>query len=384
MSPVLVEARAVKRWVLFCALLCLGAGDPYAEIEKVVRDNFYDASLRGLNWSHLCHEQQLLGTSPRLINALLSRLQASHTRFYESDSQSFHELCGIFRLKQAAPYRGFGWFLMETPDRRVFVKNVWPGFAAEKANIHVGDEIEDIDGRSPWEVDHLQGKDIALIKVRREAGAISHLLSVPVQPIEPMDAFERAQKNSARLLADGKTAYVAIRCYAGDAFQETLLESLSQPPLREAKGLILDLRDGWGGANPNYLNMFHKQVPALELLARDGKVTNWDRQWRKPVVLLVNGSTTSGKEIFAYGVQKYALGKVVGERTAGAVLGGRPYPLQSGGILYLAVTDARVDGERLEGRGVTPDLEVARPIPFCAGADPQLQAALDLLAEEYK
>ncbi len=373
----------MKRWALFCALLCLGAADPYAEIEKVVRDNFYDPGLRGLNWPHLCHEQQLLGGSPRLINALLSRLQASHTRFYESDSQAYHELCAIFRLKQASPYCGFGWFLMETPDRRVFVKNVWPGFAAEKAKIRVGDEIEDIDGRSPWEVDHLQGKDIALIKVRRQAGAMAHLLSVPVQRIDPMKGFEQAQKNSARLLDDGKTAYVAIPCYAGETFQETLLDTLSRSPLRQAQGLILDLRDGWGGASPAYLNMFHKQVPTLEMLTREGKTISWDRQWRKPVVLLVNGSTTSGKEIFAYGVQKYAIGKVVGERTAGAVLGGRPYPLQSGGILYLAVSDARVDGEKLEGRGVTPDVEVARPIPFCAGADPQLRAAQELLETIY-
>ncbi len=367
----------MKRWFLLCALLCLGAADPYAEIEKVVRDNFYDPALRGLNWPNLCHQQQLLGNSPRMINHLLSKLQASHTRYYEANSQAYHELCGIFHLKQATPYRGFGWFLLETPERRFFVKNVWPGFPAEKAHIQVGDEIEDIDGRSPLEVDHLQGKDTALIKVRKRAGEVSRLTTVKVREIEPMQAFEEVEKSSARLI--GNTAYVAIPCYAGDQFQETLLELLSQPPLCDAQGLILDLRDGWGGANPAYLNMFHKSLPVLKLVARDSKITSWDRQWRKPVVLLVNGSTTSGKEIFAYGLQKYGLGQVVGERTAGAVLGGRPYPLKAGGILYLAVTDATVDGERLEGRGVTPDVVVARPIPFCAGADPQLQAALELL-----
>lgn len=373
----------MRRWLLLISLLCLGAADPYAEIEKIVRENFYDPGLRGLNWSHLCHEQQLLGDSPRLINDLLSRLRASHTHYYESDSQAFHELGAIFRLKGAAPYRGFGWFLMETPDRRVFVKNVWPGFPAEKARIQVGDQIEDIDGRSPWEVDHLTGKDIALIKVRRPGQRVAHLLSVGVRTIEPLEAFVEVEKNSAHLLSDGKTAYVAVPCYAGEQFQDTLLELLSQPPLADAQGLVLDLRDGWGGANPSYLNMFHRQVPQLQLRYRDGKTISWDRQWRKPVVLLVNAGTTSGKEIFAYGFQKYGLGKVVGERTAGAVLAGRPYPLQAGGILYLAVADASVDEESLEGRGVAPDLEVARPIPFCAGADPQLQAALELLGGRY-
>lgn len=369
----------MRKWLLL-GLLCLGAGDPYVEIEKLVRDNFYDRSLRGLNWSQLCHQQASLGATPRLINALLQQLKASHTRFYEADSQAFHELCGIFpALKVAAPYRGMGWFLMETPDRRYFVKNLWPGFPAAAAGLKVGDEIVDVDGRSPWEVDHLRTKDLALVKVRREATGQPHLYSVPVRAIDPVPAFVEAEKNSARMI--GKTAYVAIPCFAGQQFQDTLVDLLSEGPFREASGLILDLRDGWGGADPAYLGLFNTRLPELQLEYPDGKRANWDRQWRKPVVLLVNGGTTSGKEIYAYGLQKYGLGKVVGERTAGAVLAGRPYILTSGGVLYLAVADAKVDGERLEGRGVTPDVEVARPIPFCGGADPQLEAALKLLGD---
>ncbi|MBS2037570.1 PDZ domain-containing protein [bacterium] len=371
----------MKKWLLL-GLLCLGAGDPYLEIERLVRENFYDRSLRGLNWSHLCRQQAKLGSSPRLINALLEQLKASHTRFYAADSQAFHELCGIFpALKLAAPYRGVGWFLMESPDRRYFIKNLWPGFPAAEAGLRVGDEILDVDGRSPLEVDHLRGKNLALVSVRRQADAQPHLVSVAVRAIDPIPAFLEVEKKSGRLL--GKTAYVAIPCYAGQQFQDTLAEMLSQGPLSQASGLILDLRDGWGGADPAFLNMFNQRLPVLELEFPDGKRTDWDRQWRKPVVLLVNRGTTSGKEIYAYGLQKYGLGKVVGERTAGAVLAGRPYVLSSGGLLYLAVADARVDGQRLEGRGVTPDVEVARPIPYCGGADPQLEAALALLDQMY-
>ena len=48
-------------------------------------------------------------------------------------------------------------------------------------------------------------------------------------------------------------------------------------------------------------------------------------------------------------------------------------------LLYLAVEDALVDGERLEGRGVKPDVEVADTLPFANGADPQLEKAIELV-----
>jgi C-terminal processing protease CtpA/Prc len=46
----------------------------------------------------------------------------------------------------------------------------------------------------------------------------------------------------------------------------------------------------------------------------------------------------------------------------------------------LAVSDVRVEGERLEGRGVVPDVEVPFRLPYAAGRDPQLDAALGKLA----
>jgi putative endonuclease len=49
-------------------------------------------------------------------------------------------------------------------------------------------------------------------------------------------------------------------------------------------------------------------------------------------------------------------------------------------LLYLAVTDCRVDGERLEGVGVTPDVEVEDRLPYAAGADSQRDKALDFAA----
>ena len=73
-------------------------------------------------------------------------------------------------------------------------------------------------------------------------------------------------------------------------------------------------------------------------------------------------------------------GPLIGTRTAGAVSAAAAYPMPGGDLLYLAVTGLEIDGEILEGPGVVPDLEVARPLPYANGADPVLDAAVDWLA----
>jgi carboxyl-terminal processing protease len=56
--------------------------------------------------------------------------------------------------------------------------------------------------------------------------------------------------------------------------------------------------------------------------------------------------------------------------------------MPGGNLLYLAVTGLEVDGEILEGPGVAPDIEVARPIPYSGGADPVIEAAVEHLARK--
>ena len=104
-------------------------------------------------------------------------------------------------------------------------------------------------------------------------------------------------------------------------------------------------------------------------------------RWRKPAALLINEGTRSGKEVLTYGFKKNGFGPVVGERTAGALLAGTAFLLSDGSLLILAVDDAAVDGERLEGTGVVPTVEVPFDIRYANGKDPQLDRAVELLAQ---
>lgn len=46
--------------------------------------------------------------------------------------------------------------------------------------------------------------------------------------------------------------------------------------------------------------------------------------------------------------------------------------------------DVLVDGERIEGVGVTPDVEVEFSIPYANGADPPLEKAIDVLLDDIR
>jgi carboxyl-terminal processing protease len=71
---------------------------------------------------------------------------------------------------------------------------------------------------------------------------------------------------------------------------------------------------------------------------------------------------------------------VIGTRTAAAVLAARAFLMADGTLLEIPVADVTVDGEHLEGVGVTPTIEVPFTLEYAEGRDPQLDRALQILA----
>ena len=130
-----------------------------------------------------------------------------------------------------------------------------------------------------------------------------------------------------------------------------------------------------------YLNLFNRNIPQMVMTLRDGSSVTLDQQWRKPVALLINARVRSGKETLVFGFKQLERGPVIGQPTAGAVTAGALRFLPDHSLLYLAVGDVLVDGQRLEGKGVTPTLPVERPIPFSAGRDPQYEAGVEVLIQ---
>ena len=367
---------------------------------QTVRDRFYDPNLNGLDWSAV-HEryrtEAAQATSDErlaeVINGMLSELHASHTRYYTTDDPEYYQLAGIFAgalrrrgFDRAFPdgrivYPGIGILSHPGASGGSVIIGVIDGTPSEKAGLLRGDEIISADG-APFEPvrsfrDKI-GKQVIL--TLRRAGAPQQLPVTPIE-IEPNRMFLEGMKASVRIFqANGRRiGYVHVWSYAGYAYQEALERLLSEGLLKNADALIWDLRDGWGGAVPEYLDLFNLRAPTMQVTDRSGHHEFQNVKWRKPVAMLVNGGTRSGKEVLAYGFKKYGIGEVIGTRTAGAVLAATAF-LIGRGLLLLAVEDVQVDGVRLEGVGVAPTIEVQGGPTPAGEADPQLSRAVALLS----
>ncbi len=372
----------------------------FEEVWRTVRDHFYDPTFGGLDWAAVKEKYRPLAAvasdaeRSAVINLMLAELAVSHTRHYTASDPAYFQLLDIFSgalrqsLRRVFPdgqvtYPGIGLFTRQL-NGKSFIAGILDGLPARQAGLVVGDEILTVAGEPFHPINSFAtkvGQEVTLSIRRHVDGSPEEIVVVPAQ-IKPGEAFLKAMEASARIIdADGaKIGYIHVWSYAGSQYQQLLEREVSSGKLKDADALVWDLRDGWGGAEAEYLHLFTGRAPTTTLINRDGRVSTANVTWRKPVAMLVNGGTRSGKEILAYGFKKYAVGEVIGSRTAGAVLAGRAYLLSDGSLLLLAVADVLVDGQRLESVGVMPTIAVPFPLPYAQGQDPQLDRAVEVLS----
>lgn len=372
----------------------------FESVWQTVRDHFYDPRHNGLDWPtvrerYLPDAQRATSQNSlaRVINTMLSELHASHTRFYTPAEPEYYQLADIFAgalrrrgLQRAFPdgrisYPGIGILSGVEASGRNTITAVIDGAPAQQAGLLAGDEIIAADGTAFEPIGSFRGRVGQSVTLEVHRGA--SVLQVPVTPVdlEPTKMFLRGLESSARVIESNgrRIGYVHVWCYAGSIYQRALESLLSQGALKDADALIWDLRNGWGGAQPEYLDLFNAGGPTMQVTDRSGRSEFVNVKWRKPVAMLINGGTRSGKEVLAYGFKKYRLGELIGTRTEGAVLAATAF-LVGSGLLLLAVEDVRVDGERLEGVGVTPTIEVQAGAASAGSDDPQLSRAVAVLS----
>jgi carboxyl-terminal processing protease len=374
----------------------------FDQVWELVRDRFYDPRLNGLDWQ----EQRArfrpdIASAPSredaalVINAMLAKLGASHTHFYTPEDPAYYQLADIFvgalehrGLDRVFPkgevsYPGIGVFTEADDKERTFVTGVIEGAPAHAAGVLLGDEIVAADNRPFRSVGSFRGKvgSPVSLEIRRASGAAPIAIAVSPADLHPNEMFLRGLKASARVIATDKAkiGYVHVWSYASHRMQSALEDLISDGPLKDADALVWDLRGGWGGAQPEYLDLFNPRAPTMQIKGRNGETGFVDVKWRKPVAALINEGTRSGKEVLAYGFKEYRLGELIGHRTEGAVLAATAFLIGDDGLLLLAVEDVLVDGQRLEGVGVTPTIEVPFDSRYAAGSDPQLDRAVQVL-----
>jgi carboxyl-terminal processing protease len=372
----------------------------FEEVWQTVRDRFYDPQLHGLDWAAVREHYAPAAAratsaeaQANVINSMLSELRASHTHYYTSDEPEYYQLADIFTgalrrrgLERAFPgghisYPGIGVLTRGGAADRGVIVGVIEGTPARQAGLLAGDEITSADGAPFQPIGSFRSKIGQPVALTISRAGTAMTLTVTPADIEPNKMFLDGMEGSAHVVnANGRRiGYVHVWSYAGYAYQRALERLIAEGPLKDADALIWDLRDGWGGAVPEYLDLFNARAPTMEATDRSGAHGFENVKWRKPVAMLINGGTRSGKEVLAYGFKKYRLGEVIGTRTEGAVLAATAF-LIGGGLLLLAVEDVLIDGVRLEGIGVTPTIEVPAAVDPAKHGDPQLVKAIEVLS----
>lgn len=97
--------------------------------------------------------------------------------------------------------------------------------------------------------------------------------------------------------------------------------------------------------------------------------------FKGPVFVLTSRRSISAAEIAADALQASGRARIIGEQTPGAVLSSKLFDIPGGFHLRVPIADYfSINGKRLEGFGVTPDMAVE--------ADKALEAALKLAADQ--
>ena len=382
----------------------------FDEITQIVEADFYDPNLGGLDWPAVAAEYRSRvdnnmsrASFASLIKQMLLQLNASHTLYLTRDDPRWYQLVGIFvdhneelqhalepYLADGAPtFIGIGVMLTQRDDD-YFVGGVLDGFPASTSGLQVGDRIVSADGQPFHPINSFLGRlgrPTDLLVERTPGNKLT--IRVTPQLIDGRTMFETAMRASSRLIDEegARVGYIRAWSYAGrrySTYHKILVGELLNGTLRDAEGLVLDLRGGWGGADLTYLNIFVDDNIKASVIDRDGSTSEFSLGWDKPVVLLVDEGSGSGKELYAYGFRKLNKGLIVGERTAGAVLSAYLYGLADGSVLYLPLSDVVVEGQRLEGVGVEPDIHVPFDPIYTSGQDPQLERAIEEVRKQIR
>lgn len=366
------------------------------EVTSLVAEHFYKRDFDTVAWTKRAADSRARALEceshdefSNELNSLLSSLNSSHTYYYSKLNPKRYQLLGVFnRLFDPSRmdlfvYDGVGIDSIRI-EGRYYICGIFDGFSGQKAGLKFGDAILRVDGEEFHPILSFRSKADQQVEIEIIRQGTKQSVTALVQAIDGRNMFEKALQESVQVFErEGKRiGYVHIWSYAGEKYQDALKDAILWGELKDCDSLVLDLRDGWGGADLNYVNLFRAPIAEVTSLPKAGPPGSYSGVWNRPVALLTNSGSTSGKELFTYGFKKLHLGKIVGETTAGAVLAGRIFLLSNGDALYLAVADVIVDGKRLEGVGVKPDIAVQREIVDAAAGDPQLDAALESLTSE--
>jgi tricorn protease len=161
-------------------------------------------------------------------------------------------------------------------------------------------------------------------------------------------------------------------------------------PQLSKHALIMDDRgNGGGNVSPMIIERLSRELVMVEKARNSTPVQNPRDMLLGPKVVLMDEFSASDGDIFPYRFKTTHLGKLIGKRSWGGVVGIRgTLPFVDGGFLNKPeFAPYAKDGSSwvIEGHGVDPDIVVDNdPAKEFAGTDQQLDKAIEVILQEIK
>ncbi|MBS1704417.1 MAG: PD40 domain-containing protein [Armatimonadetes bacterium] len=332
-----------------------------------------------------------------LMDEMLEELESSHLGATEpADPPS----PGFGQDSTAMIGVEWDWGTLEREDRYV-VASVLPGSPAANPSslLSPGDVIERVNGVA-------LGKEMTfaramngltsrktVLTVRGKMGA----REVTIKPSSPgawnglayQDWVER-NRAFVEKISNGQVGYLHYASM-NQASQDLFVREIRTKTIGK-KALIIDVRYNGGGSTAQqalgvlikspWLIRTRRDFPELKLSENIYRGDSLEL----PSALMTNQYSFSNAEIMSEGFKRLKVGPVVGEATAGGVIGTSSWSLWDGGQIRMPASGAyAIDGENLENKGRQPDIKVLWDMNAALeGRDVQLEAAVKELLKKVK
>ncbi len=391
----------------------LASVDPRAEWKQIFtdawrleRDFFYDPNMHGVDWPKMrdhygpmiddCASRQDVGY---VIGELISELNVGHayvTSLGDTGDEprtptgllgcdfELAEKNGAKAYKITRIYGGAPWDL----DSRGPLAE--PGLGVKEGDFLLAVDGDPVDTRKdPWAALVGTAGRTVVITVSENAAMDDKAKDVVVKPIGNEAAIRYrswVERNRQHVLeaSGGKVGYIHVPDTGVNGQNELIRQFFGQ---RSMDALIIDDRWNGGGQIPNrFIELLNR--PASNYWARrDGNDWPWPGDAHfGPKCMLINGRAGSGGDAFPAYFKAKGLGKLIGLRTWGGLVGisGNPVLIDGGTITVPTFGYYKLNGTwGIEGHGVDPDIQVYDdPGKMASGADVQLDAGVAQMLKE--
>jgi tricorn protease len=376
----------------------------FEESWRQMRDFFWDPTMSGVNWPAIKKKYEVLlpyvnhrNDLTYIIGEMIGELNTGHAYTGGGDKPALTRInMGLLGAELTRDASGY-YRITKILDGENWNKNNRSPLTEIGVNAKVGDFIVAVNGVSTNSMNDIYESlvnyaekqvELSLNTKASEEGARKTIV-VPVNSEALLYYYNWVQKN-IKLVSDStnnEVGYLHIPNMGVEGLNEFVKHFY---PQLKKKALIVDDRgNGGGNVSPMITERLNRELAMVVVSRNNAPRQEPNDMIVGPKVLLIDQYSASDGDIFPYRFKKYKMGKVIGHRSWGGVVGIRgSLPFVDGGYLNKPEF-SRYDTEGkewiMEGYGVDPDIMVDQdPYLEYMGTDLQLLRAIQEIKIELK